>query len=332
MSNRYPRRHAFRSIITRLGQGAFVLVAMGLVALVPEQAHGAGCQFDNGNSQGTYLVSVPSTIVNDPNTPVGSVLYTSTATGINHRVNFNCNGNGNGWGLLSGTGSPLPSGQSVFPTDTAGVGFRVSQKGDYIYAYPYFSLDGSKSWYENDAVTVELVKTGAIADGSSVQGSLSQFKAGTSNNYIIDAVINLANRLTFTAPACQVNTTNITVTLPTVTNQAFSGVGSVAGTTPFQIGLICSSGAIVRITLDTSTPVVGRPGVIASSSGGASGLGVQVLDSSGTTPVLFGVPKTIGATPNGALSVNYYARYYQTGSAVSAGLLGATATFTLSYQ
>ena len=37
-------------------------------------------------------------------------------------------------------------------------------------------------------------------------------------------------------------------------------------------------------------------------------------------------------TPNGALPVNYFARYYQTGGAVSAGLLGATATFTLSYQ
>lgn len=331
MSNGYPRRDAFRAMITRLGRAGIVLVAIGLVALIPGQAR-AKCDFDNGNSQGTYSVSVPTTIVNDPNIAVGSVLYTSAATGINHRVNFNCSGNGNGWGLLSSTGATLPSGQSVFPTGTAGVGYRVSQKGDYILAYPYFSLDGSRSWYENDAVTIELVKTGVIADGSSVQGALSQFKAGTSNNYIIDAVINLASRLSFTAPACQVNTTNITVTLPTVTNQAFSGAGSVAGTTPFQIGLICSSGAIVRITLDTATPVAGKPGVIAASSGGASGLGVQVLDASGTTPVQFGVPKTIGATPNGALSVNYYARYYQTGTTVGTGLLGATATFTLSYQ
>lgn len=331
MSNVDARKRAFRSTISRLGQGALVLTVLGLVALVPGQAR-AGCSSDKGNSQGTYLVSVPSTIVNDPNIAPGSVLYTSTATGINQRVNFTCTGNGNNWGLLSGAGSPLPGGQSVFPTGTAGIGFRVSQKGTYILAYPYFSLDGSKDRYEDDAVTVELVKTGAIADGSSVQGSLSQFKAGTSSKYIIDAVINLASRLTFTAPACQVNTTNITVTLPTVTSGAFSGVGSVAGTKPFQIGLTCSSGAIVRITLDTGTPVAGIPGVIAPSSGGASGVGVQVLDASGTTPVQFGVPKTIGATPSGTLSVNYYARYYQTGSAVNAGLLGATATFTLSYQ
>lgn len=331
MSRIFPRRPVFRSLTARLGQAVLALVVIGWIALIPGQAR-AGCSFKSGSSQGTYLVSVPATIVNDPNIPAGSVLYTSAATGINHRVDFGCSGNGNGWGLVSGTGALLPAGQSIFPTSIAGVGFRLSQKGDYIYAYPYFSLDGSGSWYENDAVTIELVKTGAIVDGSSVQGSLVNFKAGTSANYIIDAVVNLANRLTFTAPACQVNTTNITVTLPAVTSGAFSGAGSVAGTTPFQIGLTCSSGAIVRITLDTATPVAGNPGVIAPSSGGTSGVGVQVLDSSGTTPVQFGVPKTIGATPNGTLSVNYYARYYQTGTVVTAGLLGATATFTLSYQ
>lgn len=331
MSNDFARRPVLRSAIARLAQGAVALAALGLAVLVPGQAR-AGCSFDKGNSQGTYLVSVPATIVNDPNIPVGSVLYTSAATGISQRVNFGCKGNGNGWGLVSSTGALLPAGQSVFPTNTTGVGFRLSQKSDYIYAYPYFSLDGSKSWYESDAVTIELVKTGAIVDGSSLQGPLVSFKAGTSSDYIIDAVVNLASRLTFTAPACQVNTTNITVVLPTVTSGSFSGAGSVAGATPFQIGLTCSSGAVVRITLDTATPVAGKPGVIAPSSGGTSGVGVQVLDSSGNTPVQFGVAKTIGATPNGALSVNYYARYYQTGSAVSAGLLGATATFTLSYQ
>jgi type 1 fimbria pilin len=175
------------------------------------------------------------------------------------------------------------------------------------------------------------VKTGPIAVGSSLQGPLASFKAGATNS-VVYAMINLAGSLTFTAPACQVSTASVTVNLPTVTNQAFTGVDSVAGTTPFQIGLTCSSGATVSITMDTATPVAGKPGVIAPSSGSAGGVGVQVLDSSGVTPVQFGVAQTIGATPDGALSVSYFARYYQTGSAVSAGLLGATATFTLSYQ
>jgi len=302
-----------------------------LLGLVPVQAYAAGCSFDWPSTTGSYSVSVPTTIVNDPSTPVGSVLYTSAPTGISGFVRFSCNGNGSGWGLVEPSGATLPANTNLFDTGTPGVGYRVLQNGNYIQAYPYLDL-GNKRWKEEDAVTIELVKTGPIADGSSVQGSLASFKAGTDNNYIIDAVINLANRLTFTAPACQVSTTNVTVTLPTVTNQAFTGVGSVAGTTPFQIGLTCSSGAVVRVTLDTATPVAGKPGVIAPSSGSAGGVGVQVLDSSGVTPVQFGVPQTIGATPNGALPVNYFARYYQTGGAVSAGLLGATATFTLSYQ
>lgn len=331
--SRLPRQPAFRSTLSCLGHGAIVLAAMTLLALAPGRVRAAGCSFDWPSTQGTYTVSVPvpPTIVNDPNIPVGQVLATLGPTGIDHQVNFSCNGNGNGWGLVNNAGSTPSTSEDTFPIGTSGVSYRVLQKSQYIRPYPYFPLAKNTSWTENDAVTIELVKTGPIVDGSFIQGSLASFKAG-SDNFIIDAVINLANRLTFTAPACQVSTGDITVTLPTVTSQAFSGVNSVTGTKPFQIGLVCSSGAIVRITLDTAAPVAGMAGVIAPSSGGAGGVGVQLLDSSGVTPVQFGVAKTIGATPNGSLSVNYFARYYQIGSTVSAGLLNATATFTLSYQ
>lgn len=309
----------------------WVVLVLVLSVLAPGQVHAAGCSFDSPSATGTYSIFVPATIVNDPSRAVGSVLYTSEPTGISGSVYFKCNGNGNGWGLVAPTEATLPASTSLFDTGTPGVGYRILQSGSYIYAYPYFNL-GNQSWHDADPVTIELVKTGPIADGSYLQGSLTKLKAGTDNNYIIDAVINLANRVTFTAPACQVSTTNVTVTLPAVTSQAFSGVDSVTGTRQFQIGLTCSSGAIVRITLDTATPVMNKAGVIAPSSGSASGVGVRLLDSSGVTPVNFGVAKTIGATPDGALSVNYFAQYYQTASTVSAGQLNATATFTLSYQ
>lgn len=327
--SRPPQPPASRPVLARLRRGTAMLAVVALLALAPGWAHAAGC---TGSTQAAYTVSVPSTIVNDPNTPAGTVLYTSGPTPISSPVTYSCNGQGNGWGLATPSGAYLQANTNLFPTSVAGVGYRVLEKGVYITAYPYAQTrDNQSSYTESDPVTIELVKTGSIANGSSLQGPLASLKAGASNS-ILYAMIKLAGSLTFTAPACQVSTTSIDVRLPVVTDQAFSGVGSVAGTTMFQIGLTCSSGAIVRITLDTATPVAGKPGVIAPSSGGASGLGVQLLDASGTTPVQFGVPATIGATPNGALSVNYYARYYQTGSAVTAGLLGATATFTLSYQ
>lgn len=319
------------SLGARLRTGLLLLLAA--VALAPSAAR-AGCSFDRFSSQGTYTVSVPTSIVNDPTIPVGSTLYTSSSSGISQQVNFSCgNTNNNGWGLINAVGSTPGTSQNIFPTGVNGVGYRVLQSGNYIYPYPYFDLGRNSTWYETDAVTLELVKTGTIADGSVLNsGTLASFKAGQQNNYILDAIIRLANSLTFTAPACQVNTTAINVVLPTVTRGAFTGVNSTTGTTPFQIGLTCSSGAVVRITLDTSSPVAGKTGVIAPSSGTTSGVGVQVLDSSGSNPVNFGVPTVIGATPNGALSVNYYARYFQTGSTVGAGMLSATATFTLSYQ
>lgn len=323
--------HSPRAPATTLARIALLLV-FSLLAAMPGRTW-AKCSFDSGSSQGTYSVALPATLVNDPNTPIGSVIYTSYATPINHAVSFTCDSSGGNdkWGLLNNAGTTPGTTNNLFPIGTTGISYRVLQNGSYIYPYGYFNL-GNNSWYEADAVTIELVKTGTIANGTSLQGPLASFKAGTSGNFIYDAVINFANRLTFSAPACQVSTTSVNVALPKVTTQAFSGVGSVTGTTPFQIGLNCSSGATVRITLDTATPVAGKPGVIAPSSGGAGGVGVQLLDSSGVTPVQFGVAQTIGATPNGALSVNYFARYYQTGSTVSTGLLGATATFTVSYQ
>ncbi|MCW0201175.1 MAG: type 1 fimbrial protein [Rhodanobacter thiooxydans] len=325
MSIHPPRQRTPTLGVPRIG----LLLLIALLAVMPGRGW-AKCYFDPGYSQGTYSVAVPATIVNDPAVPVGSVLYTSYPTAISQPVSFTCGGNDR-WGLVNNAGSTPATTDNLFPIGTTGVSYRVLQRGGYIYPYGYLRL-GNSSWYESDAVTIELVKTGTIANGTTLQGPLASFKAGTPGNFIYDAVINLANSLTFTAPACQVSTSNITVALPTVTSQDFSGVGSVAGTAPFSIGLTCSSGATVRITLDTATPVAGKPGVIAPSSGSTGGVGVQVLDSSGVTPVSFGVAQTIGATPNGSLTVSYFARYYQTGSMVSAGLLGATATFTLSYQ
>lgn len=332
MNHRMPAPPRHRQSPRGRGLAATLLLAAVALLGLPRAAH-ASCSFDRGSSQGAYYVSVPTSIVNDPNIPVGQVLYTSTATPINQTVYFTCKKSGNGWGLLNDVGTTPGSTDDLFPSNVTGVGYRVLQKGTYIYPYPYFSLDGGSQWYESDAVTVEIVKTGNITDGSQLAaGPLASFKAGPQGSgFIYDAVINLANSLTFTAPACQVSTPNVDVVLPTVTSGAFGGAGSVAGTTPFQIQLQCSSGAVVRITLDTATPVAGQAGVIAPSSGSISGVGVQVLDASGTA-VQFGAPAVIGATPNGTMSVNYAARYFQTGATVSPGTLRATATFTLSYQ
>ncbi len=317
-----------------VGYAHAALLVLGLMLGMSAPAH-ANCNFSNGSSTGTYLVTLPATITVDPNAVVGDTIYTSAPVGISPTIYFTCSGNGNGWGLQNIVAGTPAQNVNLFPSGIAGVDYRISQKGSYIYPYPYFSLDGSNSWQESDAVTIELVKTGPITNGSLLQtGQLARFLAGTAGAPITDAVIQIVNTTTFVAPACTVTTQSITVALPTVSSAVFTGVGSVAGTTPFAIGLTCSSGTTLRIQLDSSAAMAGNPGVISPTAGGgrAKRVGVQVLDGTGITPVNFGSAKVVGATPNGNLSVNYFARYFQTGTPVTAGPVQANATFTLSYQ
>lgn len=306
-------------------------LALVLMLGMSGQAH-ANCSFNNGSNTGTYLVTMPTTITVDPNAAVGDTIYTVGPVGISPTVYFNCRGSGNAWGLQNTATANTPATNvDLFESGVTGVSYRISQRGSYIYPYPYFSLNASSSWQESDAITIELVKTGPISNGSLLlTGELARFLAGNGSP-ITDAIIQIVRGTTFVAPACTVTTKSITVTLPTVSSANFAGLGSVAGTTPFAIGLTCSSGTTLRIQLDSPASVAGKPGVIAPSSGGAKGVGVQLLDGTGTA-VNFGSAQTVGATPNGNLSVNYFARYYQTGTPVVAGLVQASATFTLSYQ
>ncbi len=322
-----PGRHPL------VGYAYATILVLVLMLGISGQAR-ANCNFNNGSSTGTYLITLPSTITVNPNAVVGDTIYTTAPVGISPTIYFNCNGNGNAWGLKNIVAGTPAQNVNLFDSGVTGVGYRVSQKGSYIYPYPYFSLDSSSSWQESDAVTIELVKTGPITNGSLLNtGQLAKFQAGSSSGQITDAVIQIVNTTTFVAPACSVTTKSILVTLPTVSSANFSGVGSVAGTTPFAIGLTCSSGTTLLVQLDSAAAVAGKPGVIGPSSGGtmAKRVGVQLLDGTGTA-VNFGSAQTVGATPNGNLSVNYFARYFQTGTPVVAGLVQASATFTLSYQ
>lgn len=328
---------------TTSGHGSFplptrwlMLVAFALLAATSVAR--AGCSFNRGYSKGTYSVSVPPTIVNDPSIPIGASLYTSGLTAINHSVEFTCSGSGNSWGLINRTGGATPAaGQYLFPLGNTGISFRVTQtSGSYpglIGPWPFQSLSSNTTWTEADPVTIELVKTGDISDGTVVSGALADFRAGTSGNNIVDASIVLAGSLTFVAPACSVPS-SLTVPLPTITTSALTGGnGATTGDTPFVIPLICSSSAKVAITLDSTNPV-DRPNGVLSNSGTATGVGIQITwnGAPGTSgnPVALGTAVAFNAA-NGASQIPLVARYYRTTGALSSGSVTATATYTLTY-
>lgn len=327
----HPTSHrSFRS--SRRWLVAATLALLGVTSVVH-----AKCSFSKGNSTGIYTVSVPATIINDPSVAVGAVLYTSNPTGINQQVNFTCTNNGNSWGLMNQSGAAAPPpGQFVFPTNIAGVGFQISQaSGSYpgpVGPWPFQSLDGG-SWYESDPVTVQLVKTGNITNGSILSGPLAGFKSGSTNGSIIDATVVLANSLTFVAPACNVPS-SLTVSLPTVTTNALTGgSGKTSGDTAFTIPLTCATNVKLAITLDSANPVSQSSGVL-SSSGTATGVGVQLvwngIPGTSGNAVALGQAVTFNAT-SGSSQIPLVARYYRSTGTLAPGSVTATATYTLTY-
>jgi len=293
----------------------------------------ARCNFTSGGTANVNISFGASTIVIDPNLPVGAVLATSAQFTPSPVSQISCT-NTTTIGVQNVAGSQPSSGSVIFPTGVAGIGYRVTHPdtSNYLVAYPGDSI-ASGSYQMSVTSGLEFVKTGTIANGATVNsGTMGYWRYDSQTNTRMEN-FNLSTTLTFVYPSCSVNTSTINVVLPTVSNTAFNGVGTVAGATVVPISLQCASGSQLYIEFDTANPVSGATGVIApaTGTGRAKNVGVQLINQA-FTPVTFGTPALVGATPNGPLNLTYYARYYQTATPVAAGTVSATATFTLSYQ
>ena len=198
----------------------------------------------------------------------------------------------------------------------------------------------------NVTVTSSLVVTDTIAAGASNLSTVPSVTITYSTSDGGSGYWNKGSLYTgsatgvLTHATCSVNQTNVAVLMPTADTHAFSSVGAVATPQPFSLSFSCATGAKVSITLtDNVNPSNRSTALQLSSDSTARGIGVQILNSSGT-PVSFGPDSAtpgntnqwlIGDSPNGMLQVPLTARYVRTG-AVSAGTVKALATFTMSYQ
>jgi len=313
---------------------------LALLALgwLPLAAH-ARCSYSGGNTPALVSVTFSgSPITIDPSLAVGTVIATSSAGTPSPATNsVTCSGTSTPTGLVSASGATYAGGSTIFPTGVPGIGFQVLHPDStrYLQSYPNDSI-GSGTYTLSVASTIQLIKTGPIASGATVNaGTLAywQFQGSGGNPRVEE--FSLGSAVTFVFPTCNITTSNIAVTLPAVSNTSLSSVGATAGTTAFTIGMNCPSGAsgrTIAMQFDTANPASGATGVIAPSTGTgvAQNVGVQLVDS-GFNPVTFGTPTVVGTTPTGAYNLTYYAQYYATANPVAAGSVKATATFTVSY-
>lgn len=247
---------------------------------------------------------------------------------------------------------PVSSGfESSFPANdqgdilgtklSGGIVMRIKNAvtGVYLKAYPGESVDlvQDATLTLGTNFLVELIQNG-VADTSTLDaGLLGWWRFDTGDGDFAAISFALSKPVNFTYPACTVNApSNISLTLPPVSVAAFKGQGSTAKETPFKIGIYCPfagpGSRTVTLRFESVANSDRTTGVIAPATevGSAIGVGVQLLNSN-HGPIEFNKRQNIGKTSQTNFDYTYFARYYQTGPAVTAGTVKATATLTLSY-
>ena len=345
-SSRKRQSHLF-------GMFCSCLLLIGM-AIAP-RAVWATCAFSGGSA--TTVTFNAGTITLTPSTTPNTVLWTSaTANPANPPV-LACDGSTNG-GIVNtiAASTPVNGDNTLIPTGIPGISYRLlhPDSSTLLALYPNYPT-GSGTF--SVASNLQLVYTGPYLppNNSTLTGQLSQWQIDICNSPNFDIfgnytsckkgglvaprpveTFNISANIVIQVPTCNVSagSANKTVTLPNISTSQLSGTGTTAATTGFNLQLTgCPNNQRVFITLNTSSPQAGATGVIAPSGAGyASGIGVQILNADGTTPVTFGTAINTGITTASNYTISLFARYYQTSAAITAGAVKGIATYTMNYQ
>jgi type 1 fimbria pilin len=330
----------------RTGYRQWMALLLALLALALSGRAHASCSSTNNPGVVTFSPPGGQIVLSTTGAAVGTVLWTSSqATPANYPT-LSCTGTTNN-GVVSSYGPPTGGDETLFPTNLSWLSFRIlhPDTSSPLSAYPY-NASVPANIYPGVAFSVasalQLVVTGPIPQGQqgSTQqmtipaGQLAQWNVDMTNGSNPVEIFKITN-INFVIPTCTAAVDPTVVTLSAVASTAFSGRGSTAGQQPFQVQLNCVAGSNLLITLSTTNSYSTNLGVIKNTTGAgyATNVGVQILQQDGATPVKFGTAILEGATQNGAMSLPFFARYYQDSTSnVTVGQVSATATYTLTYQ
>ncbi|MGZ2749398.1 fimbrial protein [Burkholderia stagnalis] len=220
-------------------------------------------------------------------------------------------------------GTPTP------PFPSPWVGYACNQNGSIT--------NGGKA-------QVALVKTGPITAGTVSGGVLFEGASATAQSSASGYTIDTSGRVSYSLTSTIINvaactTPNVTVNMGSTMQSAFKGIGS-ATNPPVAVNVAvnaCPSGLNsiqyqfnpVNAVLDSTNGVLAL-----SSDSTASGIGLQLKDSSGNA-LKYNTPYTLtsyNTSTGGSYTIPLKAAYYQTAATVKPGSANAVLTFTMTYQ
>ncbi|KAF1057817.1 pilus assembly protein [Burkholderia gladioli] len=188
-----------------------------------------------------------------------------------------------------------------------------------------------------------LVKTGTITAGTVSGGVLFEGASVTAMDINGPYTIATSGRKSFSLSQTIINvaactTPNVTVTMGSYKQSAFTGVGSTTPAVAFNVGVnACPAGLNsiqyqfipVNAVLDTTNGVLAL-----SSDSTAAGIGLQLRDNSGKA-LKYNTQYTLtsyNGSTGGSYTIPLTANYYQTSASVAPGSANAVLTFTMTYQ
>ncbi len=298
----------------------------------------ATCKFSDGTSAETSGYISFGNVSVQRDAPVGSVIATamtgaynggSTMAGCDTAWTYR-------WELSKWT-TLSSSGSSIYSTNVAGVGIRLTNSGSNK-TIPYDQAQGANSYIAvlGNGIKAELIKTGDISGGTLSTGMIARASVA-GQFYFANVTLNGTN--TITSESCSVTTPQVSVPLGSHDKSEFSGVGSTTAWQTFNIGLSCITGARINVRIDPSAGAAGSLTDVmalddAGSSSTATGVGVQLwYQPNGGSAVKFGQETYYWTAGSGGTeTVQLKARYYQTAQVITPGTANTTATFTLTYK
>jgi type 1 fimbria pilin/uncharacterized membrane protein YqaE (UPF0057 family) len=350
------------AVLLRCGPASmwFAIILLCLLGLLPSRVW-ATCSYANGTTAITIPVVLQGTITVGRDAPVGTEIY-RTYVHSNQIVAVTCDEvSPFNFQYIS---LPYPKanytdpvyGNNVYQTNVPGVGV-VGWAGDPPKAMPasFNSSIVGTTTVNTDWYYFSFIKIGPVSAGTITGASLPTLQYVVGSNNLRLQLGGATGSLSIIAQTC--TTPNVSVNLGTHFTTELSGVGTTTNqwvsvpialnncpaffgytstsiddgvTTP---GLLGQNSILYSVTPNNGVADATN-GVMNLSSGGATGIGIQLTDTS-SKPVQFNTATPSGLTLNETNSANYtinlQARYYQTGTSITAGAANATATVTLTY-
>ncbi|WP_422351904.1 fimbrial protein [Stenotrophomonas sp. AR026] len=221
----------------------------------------------------------------------------------------------------------------VYETGILGLGMVFAMRDEDNSLYPrYIPIRSTETkvafsdWFNPD-VRIRYIRTGDIPQGTFGTNDF-RFAAGSITNGTppVPAVFNIKG-VTLTTrhrPLCRPEATHVRMASIPVTD--FDGQYSGSRSRPFQVFLDCEAGVgNVKYVLEQTdlSPVVDRERGIVAVSGGATGVGLQMLEQSNGRPIPLDDVRDFGNSPRaGRISKQFFARYVQTAEKAEDVVLG----------